>query len=198
MIQYAPPSVDVDYGFEILKTLERGLTRWSIVIDVNQGRVYFRTSEGRKIKYFDMARLDFSPDTPVKMLDIHARLKGDVLDYFVDYSPERNLRAAKEGIESTDSAEQGFSRPLAEHGYGLDGMIDRACAAANGGSCASSPADAETAGGVDAIAADALSKPSQTRNWLLWPLGAVVALLLSGSLLLVRRHRGRPPEETDS
>ena len=195
MIQNAPPSVDVDYGFEILKALERGLTRWSIVIDVNQGRVYFRTSEGRKIKYFDMARLDFSPDTPVKMLDIHARLKGDVLDYFVDYSPERNLRAAKEGIESTDSAEQGFSRPMAEHGYGLDGMIDRVCAAANGGSCASSPADAETAGGVDAIAADALSKPSQTRNWILWPLGAVLALLLATSLLLVRRNQRRPPEE---
>jgi penicillin V acylase-like amidase (Ntn superfamily) len=197
MIRNAPQTVDSDYGFKILKNLERGLTQWSIVIDVNQGRVYFRTSEGRKIKYFDMARLDFSPDTPVKMLDVHADLKGDVLDYFVDYSPKRNRRAAKEGIETTDSYEQGFSRHMVPLGYGLDDLIDRACAAANDGSCASSPADAETSGGVDAIAADALSKPSQTRNWILWPLGAVLALLLSASLLLVHRHRRRPPEETD-
>jgi penicillin V acylase-like amidase (Ntn superfamily) len=196
MIRNAPESVDSDYGFKILKTLERGLTRWSIVIDVNQGRVYFHTSEGRKIKYFDMAGLDFSPDTPVKMLDVHADLKGDVLDYFVDYSPERNLRAVKEGIESTDS-EEGLSNSLAQFGYGLDDLIDRACAFANGGSCASSLADAETSGGVDAIAADALSKPGPTRNWILWPLGAVLALLLSASLLLVHRHRRRPPEETD-
>jgi hypothetical protein len=197
MIRNAPESVDVDYGFKILKNLERGLTQWSIVIDVNQGRVYFHTSEGRKIKYFDMARLDFSPDTPVKMLDVHADLKGDVLDYFVNYSPERNWRATKEGIEAADSYEQGFSRPMAQVGYGLDDLIDRACAAANGVSCASSPADAETSGGVDAIAADALSKPSQTRNWILWPLGAVLALLLSASLLLVHRNRRRPPEKTD-
>ena len=196
MIRNAPGSVDSDYGFKILKNLERGLTQWSIVIDVNQGRVYFRTSVGRKIKYFDMARLDLSSDTPVKMLDVNADLRGDVFDYFVDYSPERNRRAAKEGIESTDSYEQGLSSSLAQVGYGLDDLIDRACAVANGGSCASSPADAETAGGVDAIAEDALSKPSQTRNWILLPLGAVLALLLSASLLLVHRNRRRPPEET--
>ncbi len=197
MIRNAPESVDSDYGFEILKNLERGLTQWSIVIDVNQGRVYFHTSEGRKIKYVDMARLDFSPDTPVKMLDVHADLKGDILDYFVDYSPERNWRAAKEGIETADSDTQGFSTELARFGLGLDDLIDRTCAAANGGSCASSPADAETSGSVDAIAADALSRPGPTSNWILWPLGAVLVLLLSASLLLVHRHRRRPPEETD-
>ena len=197
MIRNAPETVDSDYGFKILKNLERGLTRWSIVIDVNQGRVYFHTSEGRKIKYFDMARLDFAPDTPVKMLDVHADLKGDVLGYFVDYSPERNWRAAKEGIESADSDTQGFSTELARFGFDLDDLIDRTCAAANGGSCASSPANAETSGGEDAIVADALSKPRQARSWSLWPLGAVLALLLSVSLLLVHRHRRRPPEETD-
>lgn len=196
MIRNAPRSVDSDYGFEMLKNLERGLTQWSIVIDVNQARVYFRTSVGRKIRYFDMARLDFSSDTPAKMLDVNADLSGDVFDYFVDYSPERNRRAAKEGIESTDSYEQGLSSELARFGYGLDDLIDRTCAVANGGSCASSPADVETAGGVDASAEDALSKPSQTRNWILVPLGAILALLLSASLLLVYRNRRRPPEET--
>jgi hypothetical protein len=192
MIRNAPQSVDSDYGFKILKNLERGVTQWSIVIDVNGGRVYFRTSLGGKTKFFDIARLDFSPDTPVKMLDINADLSGDVSDYFVDYSPERNRRAAKEGIESTDSYEQGLSRSLERYGYDLDDLIDRACAVANGGSCASSPADVETASDVDAIAADALSKPSQTRNWILWPLGAVLGLLLSASLLLVYRKRRRP------
>jgi hypothetical protein len=57
MIQNAPPSVDADYGFKILKTLARGLTQWSIVIDVNQGRVHFRTSVGKKIKYLEAVPL---------------------------------------------------------------------------------------------------------------------------------------------
>jgi hypothetical protein len=197
MIRNAPQSVDADYGFRMLKTLERGLTNWSIVIDVNRARVYFRTCQGKQIKYVDLARFDFSSDTPVKMLDINARLSGDVFDYFVDYTPERNLRAAKEGIAYTDSAEQGLSRPIAPYGYTLDDLAGRACAAANGGRCAASPADAETADSVDALAADALSKPSQTRNWILVPLGAVLALLLSASLLLVHRNRRRAPSRED-
>ena len=193
LIQNAPPSADAAYGFEMLETLERGLTHWSIVIDVNQGRVYFRTSLGKQIKYVDLARFDFSSDTPVQMLDINAPLSGDVLDYFVDYSPQRNLRAAREGIESTDSVEQGLTRSMEPYGLTLEGMIERACAAAHGGSCAAAPAGAEAAGGEAAIAADALSKPGPTRNWLLWPLGAVLALLLSVSLWRVHRNRRRPP-----
>ena len=189
MIQNAPPTVDEGYGFEILETLERGLTQWSIVIDVNQGIVYFRTSTDGRIKYFDMAHLDFTLDTPVRMLDVNARLGGDVLDYFVDYSQVRNQRAAKEGIETTDSYEEGFSRPMAQYGLGLDEMIDRACAAANGGSCASSPVDAEIAGAVDSIPEDTLSKPGQVPYWILLPLAAVLILLLSASLLLVYRNR---------
>jgi len=194
MIQDAPQSVDADYGFRILKTLERGLTRWSTVVDVNQGRVYFRTYLGKRVKYFDMARLDFSPDTPVQMLDIHVDLVGDVLDYFVDYTPERNRRAAREGIRYTDSAEQGLSRPMEQYGRTLDDLIDRACAAAHGGSCASSPAGPGAAGDVDAIAVDALSEPYQTRSRLLLPVGGVLASLLAASLLLARRNRRRKEE----
>jgi hypothetical protein len=132
--------------------------------------------------------LDFSPDTPVKMLDIHADLSGDVLEYFVDYSPKRNLRAAKEGIESTDS-EDGLSTSIAQFGYVLDDLIERACAAANGGTCTSSLEDIETESGDDDIAADALSKPSQASNWPLWTLVPIFALLLSVSILLVLRKR---------
>jgi hypothetical protein len=197
MIRNTPQKVDADYGFKILRTLERGLTRWSIIIDANQGRVYFHTSQARKIKYFDISHLDFSPDTPVKMLDIHADLCGDVLEYFVDYSPKRNLRAAKEGIQSTDS-EGGLSTSIAQFGYVLDDLIERACAAANGEACTSSLVDVGTVGSDDDIAADALSKPRQTSNWLLWTSVSVLALLLSVSILLVLRKRRQPPEETDS
>lgn len=188
MIQNTPKIVNSDYGFKILKTLERGLTQWSILIDVNQGRVYFHTSQARKIKYFDISLLDFSPDSPVKMLDIHANLSGDVLDYFVDYSPERNLRAAKEGIESTDT-EKGLSTSITQFGYDLDDLIDRACAIANDGTCTSSLADAETQSDDDDIASDALSKPRQTSNRLFWTLVPALALLVFSSILLVLRKR---------
>ena len=192
MIQNAPQSIDPDYGFKILKILERGLTQWSIVIDMKQGRVYFRTSTGRKIKYFDMSRFDLSPDSPVKMLDINANIKGDVFDYFVDYSPRRNLRAAKEGIESTDSYEQGLSKSLEQYGYDLDDLIDRVCTAANSESCGSSLADAGSSENTNDIAEDALSKPNQNDNRiLLLILGIFLASLISMSLFLFYRKRRR-------
>jgi hypothetical protein len=190
MIQDTPQSIDPNYGFEILKTLERGLTQWSIVIDMKQGRVYFRTSEGRKTKYFDMDHIDFSSDTPVKVLDINARLNGDIFDYFVDYSPKRNLRAAKEGIESTDSYEQGLSRSLEQHGYNLDDLINRVCIVANNGSCDSPLISNSESKGNDTIAEDALSKPGRKNSWIL-PLGAFLILLLIAALLLAYRKRRR-------
>jgi choloylglycine hydrolase len=193
MIQDPPQSIDLDYGFKILETLERGLTQWSIVIDIKQGRVYFRTSVGRNIKYIDIASFDFSSDTPVKMLDINSDLKGDVVDYFVDYSPIRNLRAAREGIESTDSYEQGLSNSLARYGYDLDDLVDRVCAVANDGICTSSSTDASIYEDNDDIADDALSKPGPKNKWIL-PLGVSLAVLLLLSLLLfclIKRRKSK-------
>ena len=195
MIRSAPESVSVDYGFKILKNLERGGTQWSIVIDVNQGRVYFRTTVGRKMKYFDMTRLDFSPDTPVKMLDINAEPRGDVIEHFVDYSPELNRQATKEGIESTDSYEGGLSSSLARWGYDLSDLIDRACAIANDGPCPSPPAAPDPPAGVS-MAEDAGSSEAQPPKRIWVPVGLALAALALAAFLLFRRNRHRAPDRT--
>ena len=67
-------------------------TNWSIVFDIENRGTYFRTSSNSKIRFFDLKAFDFSSSTPVKMLDIHAELSGDVLSRFVDYSREVNLK----------------------------------------------------------------------------------------------------------
>lgn len=37
-------STTVDYGFEILQTLNNsGITKWSIIYDIKNGQVHFRT-----------------------------------------------------------------------------------------------------------------------------------------------------------
>ena len=85
--EYTSASPIVDYAFEILDTVARSeLTRWSIVYDLAKRRIYFSTRQHRTIRHFDLATFDFSCATPIKQLDIQARLAGDVSGQFYDYN----------------------------------------------------------------------------------------------------------------
>jgi choloylglycine hydrolase len=80
----------VDYAFDILKTLERGGTQWSYVIDVVKGNVYFHTALAQKRKHFSLAAFDYGSENPSKILDIHTDYEGDVTAQFQDFTPEFN------------------------------------------------------------------------------------------------------------
>ena len=90
----------VDYGLRILQTLERGGTQWSVVCDLKDRHVYFRTASARSIRSFSMDAFDFSSDTPVKVLDINKGYTGDVTRHFIDYSPELNHEFVVKGLDS--------------------------------------------------------------------------------------------------
>ena len=97
----------VDYGFEILQSMERGGTQWSLVYDINNMRVYLRTVKSRKIRYVDFSSFKFSCDTPVKMIDIHADLSGNIEDAFSEYSPELNREFVKTAVENLTGRDPG-------------------------------------------------------------------------------------------
>jgi len=82
----------VDYAFNILNKVEHDsyLTQWSIVYDITDRCVYFRTHENHKIRYLKLKSLDFSCATPVKILDIKADLSGNVAMNFIDYTYQTN------------------------------------------------------------------------------------------------------------
>jgi penicillin V acylase-like amidase (Ntn superfamily) len=86
----------VEYGLEILKQLERGNNKWSVVIDLNQSKVYFHTSLNRKVKYFNYTDFDFSINSPVKMFDLNSDLEGDVTKHFLPYTFKLNKKFAAE------------------------------------------------------------------------------------------------------
>jgi choloylglycine hydrolase len=93
----------VDYAFGILSSVAQGeYTKWSIVYDVPAGRVYFRTLDSPKIRFFDLGRFDFSCDSPVLILDVNGGFEGDVAGKFVPYSPEANLALVESATQQTD------------------------------------------------------------------------------------------------
>jgi len=92
----------VDYAFDILKNVTmRGTyltTGRSIVYDIKNLRVYFRTFEKEQIRYADLSSFDFSCKTPVKVLYVNEDLRGDVSKNFVNYTYEINRDLIKNAI----------------------------------------------------------------------------------------------------
>lgn len=81
----------VAYAFETLdQVAQPDYTQWSIVYEVDRGRVHFRTLDRRKIRTLDLKDVDFSCATPVRVLDLSADVQGDVAKRLVPYTRELN------------------------------------------------------------------------------------------------------------
>jgi len=95
----------VDYAFDILTKVEMGdptevegkrmrssftATEWSIVYDMHNLKIYFRTFENQKIRFINLTKFDFSCKDPMKVLNIHTDLSGDVTNNFIDYTQKIN------------------------------------------------------------------------------------------------------------
>jgi penicillin V acylase-like amidase (Ntn superfamily) len=124
MLKHYDPSKrsPVEYGFDILTQLERGVTRWSFVCDLKNLKAYFRTSRSPKIKELDLKSFDLSCQTPVKMLDIHSSLAGNVEGNFRDYSLDYNRESVKKALKELGKDFENF---LTSRGSTLNQVIER-------------------------------------------------------------------------
>ena len=97
----------VDYAFDILEAAELTIffysfTQWSIAYDIQNLRIYFRTSKNKKIRYINMSSFDFACKSPVKVLDVDADLSGDVTDRLINYTYMINRELVGETIDQPD------------------------------------------------------------------------------------------------
>ncbi len=80
----------VNYSFSILKKMDMGNNKWSVVYDLKNLRMFFRTSIGQEVKHIDFNSFDFECKTSIKLFDINSNLKGDVSANFMNYTEEIN------------------------------------------------------------------------------------------------------------
>ncbi len=93
----------VDYGFEILKTVDQGdYTRWSIIYDIKNKSVYFRTSDNKKIKNIKFSELNFSCAADVKMIDINSDYEGNINSKMINYTYEANRKLIEDSYSNID------------------------------------------------------------------------------------------------
>ena len=81
----------VDYAFDILTSIGAGkvgqhCTAWSVVYDIKNLQIYFKTFENRNIRVVKLSDFDFSCDTPSSVLDLNQDLEGDVSGDFFEYT----------------------------------------------------------------------------------------------------------------
>ncbi len=90
----------VDFGFDVLKhALGNSGTRWSVVIDVKNAMIHFKSSIGKEIKHFSFKNFGYDCNSPVMICDINLDASGDITDSFVPYTREKSLEYISNGIE---------------------------------------------------------------------------------------------------
>jgi choloylglycine hydrolase len=82
-------------------TRQEGWTRWSIVYELAGLRAHFRTETHPVIRQIDLATFTFDCSQPVRMLDIEARLEGDLRGRFTTYSTLANLDLIRRSFRQT-------------------------------------------------------------------------------------------------
>ncbi|MEO8665460.1 MAG: linear amide C-N hydrolase [Ignavibacteria bacterium] len=93
----------VDFSFKILKVVSQGNnTKWSIVYDIKNMKVYFKTFDNDKMKEIDITLLDFNCITEVKMLDINSDIEGNVNNSFIDYTYESNRKLIEDSYSGVE------------------------------------------------------------------------------------------------
>jgi hypothetical protein len=94
----------VDYSFKILETVAQGShTKWSIVYDLVNKRIYFKSLGYGEIKHFSFNAFDFSCKKQSMVFDINQPLKGDVTKDFLAFSLERNAGLIERSFDQSKS-----------------------------------------------------------------------------------------------
>lgn len=98
----------VDEAFALLDHVAQPHTQWSIVYDLAARRIAWRTKANRERRSVELAKLDFSCTSPVRVLDIDVG-KGEVAGQFRAYTTEQNLSLLRRSVRDTE-----FLRDMAE------------------------------------------------------------------------------------
>ncbi|RYD74286.1 MAG: linear amide C-N hydrolase [Sphingobacteriales bacterium] len=82
-----------DYAFTILNNVSQGdYTKWSIVYDISNKKVLFKTHDFKTIKSFSFSAFDFACTTLPKMYDMNQPGEGDISSNFI--LPDKKITTA--------------------------------------------------------------------------------------------------------
>jgi len=82
-----------DHAFDILHKVSQGnFTKWSIVYDISNKRILFKTDQVKQLRYLNFSSFDFSCKQTTKTIDINTVLKDDISSKMTDFNSKLNSR----------------------------------------------------------------------------------------------------------
>ena len=82
-----------DYAFSILDKVSQGnFTKWSIVYDISNKKIHFKTADFKNVKSFSFAAFDFACSAAPKMFNMNQAARGDVTTHFI--LPDKKVKNA--------------------------------------------------------------------------------------------------------
>ncbi len=92
----------IDFSFEILKSVAQpNWTRWSIVYDVSNKVVYFKTARFASVKSIAFTEFDFICNSPAIAFDMNQSLQGKVSKEFKPFTKEINQQLIHKSAEES-------------------------------------------------------------------------------------------------
>ncbi len=92
----------VDFAFDVLDTVyQKEFTKWSIVYDLKNKKIYFRTSGYSAIKELSFNSYDFQCPAVSKVLNMNQPLTGNVDSYFTPFSDEINRKILDKAVSES-------------------------------------------------------------------------------------------------
>jgi penicillin V acylase-like amidase (Ntn superfamily) len=92
----------VEYSFDILSAVAQpGFTKWSIVYDITNRKIYFKTSDHSKQKMIAVNDFEYGCGTTPTFYDLNQNDVGDISKRFAVYNNEENIRMLKAAFKES-------------------------------------------------------------------------------------------------
>jgi penicillin V acylase-like amidase (Ntn superfamily) len=93
-----------DHAFDILnKVSQPNFTRWSIVYDISNKKIWFKTDQVTHARYLNFAAFDFTCKQASQTIDMNDVLKGDISSRLTDFTPAFNTRIVERTLVQSRS-----------------------------------------------------------------------------------------------
>jgi penicillin V acylase-like amidase (Ntn superfamily) len=94
----------IDQSFSILDKVAQGdYTKWSIVYDITDKKIYFKTEKFKQVRIVNFSSFNFSCDAASKTMDMNTAEHGDISKYFKDYSNHTNQLVFEKTVKQSSS-----------------------------------------------------------------------------------------------
>jgi len=93
-----------DHAFDILGEVAQGdFTKWSIVYDITNKTIQFKTNRFKQIKMISFSAFDFNCSATAKVWDLNQKASGSINNLFQNFNPDVNKRIVETAAKESES-----------------------------------------------------------------------------------------------